>query len=108
MSLKFKKTKEDFVCEKCGQKMKGTGYTNHCARCLWSKHVDINPGDRLAECGGLMEPIDIYWQNPDWIIIHQCQKCDSKSKNRICPEDDFNVVVELEKKINEKKIKSSF
>ncbi|MFA6992594.1 MAG: RNHCP domain-containing protein, partial [Candidatus Gracilibacteria bacterium] len=42
MPKRFSRTIEDFVCEKCGAKVKGDGYTNHCPKCLWSKHVDIN------------------------------------------------------------------
>jgi len=55
---RFQKRIEDFVCERCGAFVKGTGYTDHCPECLWSKHVDVNPGDREAECGGLMEHVD--------------------------------------------------
>ena len=54
---KFQRTIEDFTCEQCNFAVKGNGYTNHCPKCLWSKHVDVNPGDRAATCGGLMEPI---------------------------------------------------
>jgi len=43
---KFQKRIENFTCEKCGLFVKGTGYTDHCPNCLWSKHMDINPGDR--------------------------------------------------------------
>ena len=56
---KFQRKKEDFICENCNKKVKGDGYTNHCPACLWSKHVDINPGDRLAECKGMMKPIGL-------------------------------------------------
>jgi Zn finger protein HypA/HybF involved in hydrogenase expression len=48
----FKRTIEDFTCEHCGEQVTGNGFTNHCPQCLWSKHVDIDPGDRLALCGG--------------------------------------------------------
>ena len=75
MSLKFQKNKEDFVCQNCGFKVKGTGYTNHCPNCLWSKHVDIYPGDRKNNCGGLMKPIKIEVKNDNYLIIHQCLKC---------------------------------
>ncbi|HYC79501.1 MAG TPA: RNHCP domain-containing protein, partial [Candidatus Binatia bacterium] len=53
----FQRTPENFVCENCGTKVSGNGYTNHCPNCLYSKHVDNNPGDRLNKCHGLMEPI---------------------------------------------------
>ena len=56
---KFTKRVEDFICEKCGTKNVGTGFTNHCFKCLWSKHVDINPGDRAESCQGMMEPFKI-------------------------------------------------
>ena len=101
----FKKTQEDFICEKCGHQVKGSGYTNHCPECLYSKHVDVTPGDRASECHGLMEPIDIYKKGKDWIVIHECQRCGYTSKNRILHEDNFDKVIELEKQINQKKIK---
>ena len=53
MSATFIRKTEDFICEHCGREVRGNGYTNHCPYCLWSKHVDINPGDRAAGCGGL-------------------------------------------------------
>ncbi|MFA5023297.1 MAG: RNHCP domain-containing protein, partial [Candidatus Paceibacterota bacterium] len=34
MSQNFKRQIEDFVCEHCGEKVVGNGYTNHCPRCL--------------------------------------------------------------------------
>ena len=39
-----------------GKKVEPLGYTsrNHCPFCLWSLHVDENPGDRACECGGEM------------------------------------------------------
>ena len=80
---KFKKTKEDFICQHCGFKVRGSGYTNHCPNCLWSKHVDINPGDRLAECQGLMKPIEIELKDGQYYILHQCVKCGYTKKNKV-------------------------
>ncbi|MDR0423029.1 MAG: RNHCP domain-containing protein, partial [Rickettsiales bacterium] len=71
---KFIKKVENFVCEQCGFEVLGSGYTNHCPNCLYSKHVDINPGDRLCECEGLMLPIDIEQKGGKFIIVHKCQK----------------------------------
>ena len=31
----------------------------HCPHCLCSKHVDINPGDRLCKCHGILQQIAI-------------------------------------------------
>ena len=55
---KFTKRKENFICENCGHFVVGNGFTNHCPNCFFSKHVDINPGDRLCSCNGLMKPIE--------------------------------------------------
>jgi hypothetical protein len=97
MSTKFKRTIEDFICEHCGRKVKGNGYTNHCPHCLWSKHVDINPGDREADCGGLMEPIDVELKKGLYIIKQKCVKCGHFRRNKVCPEDDFQKILELSK-----------
>ena len=59
MVKRFSKCVEDFTCEECGSPIEGNGYTNHCPNCLYSKHVDINPGDRKSTCGGIMAPIRV-------------------------------------------------
>ncbi|MFH0854322.1 MAG: RNHCP domain-containing protein [bacterium] len=97
MSSKFKRCKEDFVCGKCGAKIKGNGYTNHCPRCLWSKHVDINPGDRLAGCGGLMEPIKIESEGKEFIITHKCKKCGYEKRNKISADDNLDGLLKAKK-----------
>ena len=101
----FTRKKENFVCEHCGHEVEGTGYTNHCPKCLWSKHVDINPGDRDEVCGGIMKPVDIYLKGQDWIIVHECERCDERRNKKVVPEDDFDEVIRMEKKINDKKKK---
>lgn len=73
--MSFTRTKEDFVCEHCGEFVAGSGYTNHCPKCLWSKHVDVSPGDRAEKCGGLMEPVGIEGSSPAYRIVHRCKKC---------------------------------
>lgn len=100
----FKKT-ENFTCEHCGQDITGDGYTNHCSSCLWSKHVDNNPGDRENQCGGLMRPVDLYLKGQKWIVVHRCEKCGEKKTNKVSEKDDFEEVIRIEKEINEKKIK---
>jgi hypothetical protein len=72
---KFQRTIEDFTCEKCGAEVTGDGYTNHCPSCLHSKHVDVNPGDRAAACGGMMAPIGIEQKSGGWVIKHRCVRC---------------------------------
>jgi rubrerythrin len=98
---KFIKKIENFVCEKCGREVIGTGFTNHCPHCLWSKHVDVNPGDRAAECGGMMRPIRVEGSSSaardgkEYSIIHVCEKCGHEKKNRVAPDDDFNVLAKI-------------
>ena len=71
----FIRKTEDFICEHCGFSIEGNGYTNHCSECLYSKHVDIDPGDRANTCGGLMKPIAIEKKGKEYIIKHKCIKC---------------------------------
>lgn len=82
--------------------MRGNGYTNHCPKCLWSKHVDINPGDRQESCGGLMEPVGIELRGRDYMIVHRCISCNFERRNKTEKDDDFNVIL----KISERPIKS--
>ena len=91
----FSRRKEDFVCEHCGAKVKGNGYTNHCPQCLYSKHVDINPGDRMADCGGLMEPIDIEQKDGKYIIVQSCQKCGFIRRNKVEDNDNFDAILQV-------------
>ncbi|MBI5126266.1 MAG: RNHCP domain-containing protein [Candidatus Taylorbacteria bacterium] len=103
----FQRTIEDFSCGRCGASVKGSGYTNHCPYCLWSKHVDIHPGDRREVCGGLMEPIGSETMSGDIYIIHKCVQCGSIRRKKLDKEDDFDVLVEIVKKSNEKKGKGA-
>lgn len=87
---KFIKRKEDFVCAVCGRKVKGDGYTDHCPFCLWSKHVDIFPGDRQEECGGLMEPMGIEKKKGQWRLLYRCQKCSYQRWNKATKNDKLS------------------
>lgn len=95
MTKQFTRTVEDFTCEHCGHEVKGTGYTNHCPACLWSKHVDVNPGDRQAECLGMMEPISIEQKRGDFVIVQRCQSCGHVRKNKAAPEDDMDEIIRI-------------
>jgi DNA-directed RNA polymerase subunit RPC12/RpoP len=82
---RFTKNDSGFICRNCGKEVlpMGTSSRNHCPFCLCSLHVDVNPGDRANECGGLMRPIRT---EPDakrgFIIIHKCEKCGEIRRNR--------------------------
>ena len=92
---KFTRTIENFICEKCDFSVLGTGYTNHCPNCLWSKHVDINPGDRLATCGGMMEPIGVTVKSRNYAIMHKCTKCGKTIPNKVSKDDNRDIIVLL-------------
>ena len=90
MTQKFQRTIEDFDCENCGARVLGTGFTNHCPVCLFSKHVDIYPGDRAEKCGGLMEPIGVELEKGKYIITQKCLKCGKIWRNEASPNDDIS------------------
>ena len=91
----FKKTVEDFTCAHCGANVVGNGYTNHCPKCLWSKHVDVKPGDRAAICGGMMEPTSLEGTTPNYRIIHVCQKCGFSHPNALDENDDPQAILAI-------------
>lgn len=93
--MTFIKVVENFVCERCGVTVEGDGYTNHCPACLWSKHVDIEPGDRAASCGGSMEPIAIEGTSPHYSIIHLCVRCGHEHRNTSAEDDDTSALISI-------------
>ncbi len=96
----FNMIDESFVCEKCGKKVKKLGYTarDHCPYCLYSKHVDINPGDRNNSCKGMLKPIGIEKFKDSFKIIYLCEKCHKTHKNIMAKDDDMNKIIELSKR----------
>ena len=86
---RFSKNDNGFTCAHCGREVKPLGYSsrNHCPFCLWSLHVDVNPGDRANECGGAMEPIGVETDpRKGYIILHRCTKCGEVRRNRAAHE----------------------
>src|SRR3989344_6952702 len=86
---KFTRKIEDFTCGHCGFFVSGNGYTNHCPKCFWSKHVDVNPGDRRNLCQGLMKPIRIESKNGQFAVLHKCQTCKIEKPNKLGELDDL-------------------
>ena len=83
---------ESFICKVCGRLVvpngAGSDHRNHCPYCLSSQHLDIEPGDREADCGGTMEPVAVWVRkNGEWAIIHRCKICGTLSSNRIAADD---------------------
>ena len=97
MERKFTEIDEGFTCENCGKEVMPLNYScrNHCPQCLYSKHVDILPGDRLNTCKGLLEPINIEKFKNTYKIIYKCTKCGKFHKNIIATDDDFNKIITL-------------
>jgi len=93
-SRRFSRTVEDFTCEHCGRGMRGNGYTNHCASCLYSKHVDVSPGDRASGCGGLMSPVAAGIERDRYFIVQCCQTCGHLHRNKTSHRDDRAVVLQ--------------
>ena len=76
------------------------GYRNHCPTCLYSKHVDIIPGDRANPCQGLMQPIAVeYLPQKGWMIVHECERCGYIGRNKASlneiQADSFDLIIEL-------------
>lgn len=84
---------ESFTCRNCGYPVvpagAGSDHRNHCPNCLCSVHLDIEPGDRESDCGGLMEPVAVWVRkNGEWAIIHRCRRCGVFSSNRVAADDN--------------------
>jgi hypothetical protein len=96
----FTKNKEDFTCENCGIFIEGNGYTNHCHECFYSKHVDIAPGDRAADCGGLMKPTAVSGPTSALVITHTCLSCGFTRNNKVQEGDNMVKLVQLVTALN--------
>lgn len=96
---KFTMRDESFVCENCHNNVSPLNYTarDHCPICLYSKHVDIMPGDRNNPCKGLLEPIGIEKFKDTYKIIYKCQKCKQQHKNIMAKDDNIEKIIELSK-----------
>ena len=91
---------DSFVCKVCQRTVvpagAGSDHRNHCPYCLSSRHLDNVPGDRAADCGGVMEPIAVWVRkNGEWAIIHRCKVCGALSSNRIAADDNPMKLISL-------------
>lgn len=96
---RFQKNDNSFICANCGAEVPPLKYTsrNHCPKCLCSLHLDINPGDRASDCGGVMDPIS---SEPDnrrggFVVIHRCRKCGAVKRNKAADDDDRMFLIRL-------------
>ena len=94
----FTEIDESFTCEYCGYKVEKLKYScrNHCPRCLHSKHVDKNPGDREETCHGDLEPIGIEIDSKKgYVIVFKCKKCGKIRKNKAARDDNMDLIIKL-------------
>ena len=85
--------RDSFTCKVCGRLVTpagaGSDHRNHCPNCLCSLHVDEEPGDREADCGGIMDPIGVWVRRKEeWAVIHRCRRCGRLSSNRVAADDN--------------------
>lgn len=94
---KFTMRDENFICEVCGYDVKMLGYTarDHCPRCLCSKHIDINPGDRMAHCKGILKPIAIEKFKDTYKIVYRCEACSQIKKNVMAKDDNMDLIINI-------------
>ena len=99
---RFIKNDQGFTCKHCDREVVPLSKTsrNHCPYCLYSLHVDHNPGDRNNDCGGLMEPISVELSGKKgYVILHRCMKCGETKKNKAAMEgvqpDDIDKIIAL-------------
>ena len=97
---KFNELDEDFVCEYCHSEVRPLIYSSrdHCPICLYSKHVDIMPGDRANNCHGLLVPIGIEKYKNTYKIIYKCNKCNKIHKNIMASDDNYDEIIALSNK----------
>lgn len=95
---------QPFTCGACGADvvpLSAGGYRNHCPVCLSSLHVDVNPGDRAADCGGLMEAVAVeHSGKKGWVLVHRCSVCGAVRRNRAALDDprqpdDYDAIIRL-------------
>ncbi|MGH2588349.1 MAG: RNHCP domain-containing protein [Dehalococcoidia bacterium] len=92
-----------FTCDRCGAEvapLRNGSYRNHCPYCLYSKHVDVQPGDRVAACHGPMAPVALdYHSRKGFVIVHRCLRCGVTRRNRVADDsaqpDDVDTVIGL-------------
>ena len=84
---------DTFTCKVCDRPVvptgAGSGHRNHCPNCLSSLHVDVEPGDRASDCGGVMDAVSVWVRKGgEWAVIHRCRRCGEFRSNRVAADDN--------------------
>jgi hypothetical protein len=100
---RFAGKSDEFRCRHCrtfvGPLPSGGRHRNHCPYCLYSRHVDgRTPGDRASDCGASMAPTGTFLRrNGEHVLVHRCDGCGVERHNRIAADDDFVLVLRLQR-----------
>jgi len=100
MSRKSRRDTSGFPCAHCKRPVPGesfgTRHRNHCPHCLWSLHVDEEPGDRRCACRSPMAPVALEVRTGgEWAIIHRCTGCGVLKTNRTAGDDHAGALLSL-------------
>ena len=80
-TAKFTMIDENFICEVCGKEV---------------KHVDVNPGDRLCTCHGILQPVAIEPAKKEkYKIVYKCNDCGMIKRNIMAEDDNFEKILEI-------------
>lgn len=92
---------EAFTCVHCSADVPPHGRTarDHCPRCLHGLHVDVVPGDRAADCGGVLVPVGVERRGAAYVLAFTCASCGAQRANRALLDgadpDDWERIVAL-------------
>ena len=83
-----------FLCLNCGKDIEaGKGkIRDHCPFCLWGRHMDVVPGDRLSGCRGLMKPVSLENAGEDFWVHYECLSCSHTWRVRAHPDDNLHAL----------------
>jgi hypothetical protein len=58
-------------------------------------HLDVNPGDRAADCGGTLRPVGIKMGKKGIQIRYKCEKCGAEKVNIMADDDNYDKICKL-------------
>jgi hypothetical protein len=98
---KFIKNNESFHCKNCNSLVieHPSSSRDHCSKCLYGLHVDINPGDRMNNCKSLMKPIGIRMKNGKKQIVYDCMECKDRFYCVVAEDDNKEIILDLVSKV---------
>lgn len=97
MGARFVKNNLGFKCAICETDVPPhpSSSRDHCTQCLYSMHVDVDPGDRENPCQGILKPVGLEIKKGEKRILYECERCRVRIVNVVAPDDNPDKVVEL-------------